>query len=269
MARKAEPGIEYYPMRCDHVDNKKIKLIIHEMGTDAYWIWSCIISYSYKKRGYYFDLNDKDDLLLFSEDICKKPIELVLKTIECCVTRGLFDKDMHKKYNILTSDRIQENYIIATSERRRKSTVVRLIEEYLLCDTVEGMRNLEIVPLEDDKKPKRRARTSTADETPEQQQVKVKEMKLQFGNTLEPFLEKYGHDMLTDFFRYWGEPTPNMKKLRWQLEKTWDVSGRLATWHKKSAVYNKGTGAEHTQQTSTVQDEIKQLEQKTRAYSED
>lgn len=46
-------------------------------------------------------------------------------------------------------------------------------------------------------------------------------------------IEKYGMDMLEDFCRYWNEP--NKKgKLRWQLQETWSLPGRLVTWDKNN-----------------------------------
>lgn len=54
--------------------------------------------------------------------------------------------------------------------------------------------------------------------------------KLKFSQTLEPFLVKYGKDMLNEFFKYWTEPNKSNSKFRQELEKTWDVSRRLETW---------------------------------------
>lgn len=43
---------------------------------------------------------------------------------------------------------------------------------------------------------------------------------------------------LTKFISYWTEPTKNGKKQRWELEKTFEVGRRLATWFSKSSQYN-------------------------------
>ena len=45
--------------------------------------------------------------------------------------------------------------------------------------------------------------------------------------------EKYDTDMLGDFFRYWIEPDSN-GIMKFQLQKTWSTSGRLATWNKNN-----------------------------------
>lgn len=54
-----------------------------------------------------------------------------------------------------------------------------------------------------------------------------------FYNTLIPFVNKYPKEMLRTFYDYWSEPNRSNTKMRMELERTWDLSRRLATWHKK------------------------------------
>lgn len=46
----------------------------------------------------------------------------------------------------------------------------------------------------------------------------------------EKNLSMYGQDLLTAFLSYWGEKTPDGNKMKFELEKTWETSRRLATW---------------------------------------
>lgn len=148
MAREAKPGISFFQMDCDNVTHKKIKLLFNELGADGYWIWSCIISEGYKHDGYFFPFGNKDDLTLFADDICKKDATLVEKVIECCIYRRLFDKDIAIQYQVLTCERMQEVYLYATKERRRKGTRVFMAKEYLLVDPGTE-KNVTIVKLDD------------------------------------------------------------------------------------------------------------------------
>jgi len=36
--------------------------------------------------------------------------------------------------------------------------------------------------------------------------------------------------MLKEFFEYWSEPNRSGKKMKWELEKTWDLKRRLTRW---------------------------------------
>jgi hypothetical protein len=51
-----------------------------------------------------------------------------------------------------------------------------------------------------------------------------------FYETLKPFLKQYGKDTLRAFFNYWTEKSINGKKMRFEKEKVFEPSKRLATW---------------------------------------
>lgn len=56
--------------------------------------------------------------------------------------------------------------------------------------------------------------------------------KEEFKESIKPYLEKYDRDLLNDFFEYWTEPNKSGTRMRFQLEKTWDIGRRLARWAK-------------------------------------
>lgn len=58
----------------------------------------------------------------------------------------------------------------------------------------------------------------------------IEDRKLKFSSTLKPFLEKYGKDMLNEFYKYWTEPNKSKTKFRQETEKFWDLEKRLNTW---------------------------------------
>ena len=58
---------------------------------------------------------------------------------------------------------------------------------------------------------------------------------------LEPFLEKYGREVLNDFYLYWTEPNETGVKIRYESQKFFDISRRLSTWQSRSV--NKNTSA--------------------------
>jgi len=51
-----------------------------------------------------------------------------------------------------------------------------------------------------------------------------------FAKSIYDNVNKYHAEMLRAFFRYWSEPTQDKKRMRWELQKTWSLGGRLATW---------------------------------------
>lgn len=57
----------------------------------------------------------------------------------------------------------------------------------------------------------------------------LKKRKL-FGSEIGEFKDKYPREMLLDFYDYWREPNKSKTKMKWQLEGTWSLSGRLKRW---------------------------------------
>ncbi|MBD9092290.1 MAG: hypothetical protein EGQ20_07160 [Bacteroides oleiciplenus] len=52
----------------------------------------------------------------------------------------------------------------------------------------------------------------------------------EFYQTLVPFVDKYGKEMIRAFFEYWSELTRTGTKMRFEKQTTWEVGKRLATW---------------------------------------
>lgn len=51
-----------------------------------------------------------------------------------------------------------------------------------------------------------------------------------FAESLKPYLDKYGRDMLNDFFSYWTEHNDGGRKMRFEMQKTFSIERRLSTW---------------------------------------
>jgi len=76
---------------------------------------------------------------------------------------------------------------------------------------------------------------------------KIIKKEIEFKESIKPFIQKYGKDICNDFYMYWSEPNKSKTKLRYEMEKTWDVSRRLANWANRDKAFNtriNGTGAE-------------------------
>lgn len=69
----------------------------------------------------------------------------------------------------------------------------------------------------------------------------IEQRKLKFAKSLLPFLDQYGKELLREFCDYWTEHGENDKKLRFEKEKSFGLSRRLATWNKNN-FKNKGNG---------------------------
>lgn len=62
-----------------------------------------------------------------------------------------------------------------------------------------------------------------------------------FYQSLIPYVGKYPKDMIRAFFDYWSELNKSETKMRYELEKTWELPKRLATWANREKIPAKPT----------------------------
>jgi hypothetical protein len=70
-------------------------------------------------------------------------------------------------------------------------------------------------------------------------QETIEQRKLKFADSLKEFVDVYSRDMLNDFYSYWTEETQDkIPKLKFELQKTWSYSRRLAQWKRNEVKFN-------------------------------
>ena len=120
MARISKPGLDYFPLDVNFLQDRKVRRIScrhHAAGIAALTSLLCLI---YKEKGYYV-LWNKDTLFDIAQEACCEEEEMQA-IIDDCLSVGLFDTYIYKEYGILTSQAIQEQYhkIIIDSRRKYK-----------------------------------------------------------------------------------------------------------------------------------------------------
>lgn len=145
MAKRSEDGIEYFPINTDIIHNPKIKLVVAEFGPKAWAVLLPLYCKIYREKGYWIDWFDEDSKLLFAQDYCKVEKQFVNELVTGCIRRSLFNKRVFEMFGVLTSDRIQENYL--TAKKRNKS--VNFIEQFsVISDNVlSSFQNVNIIDL--------------------------------------------------------------------------------------------------------------------------
>ncbi len=72
-----------------------------------------------------------------------------------------------------------------------------------------------------------------------------------FYDRLLGYLDKYGAAMLREFYDYWTESNEGGALMRFEMERVFDVSRRLATWEKRSKPKNGGNYGTNNYKTAT------------------
>jgi len=255
MARPERNTVDYYPHIVE--DGKKMYSLDKKYKNDGYAAFFKILDKLASTEYHYLDLNNEDELIYLSSR-CNVSEELLLEIISYLAKLGKFDKELWE-YKIIWCqyfiDNIQEAYkkrnnncitidglrVLLTSLGVLNGVKVPVkphtIEEYIREE--KSIEDITKVMLPDavsppPSKPPINKWISTFDDRKEK-----------FKTSLFPFTNygknkgPYTKDMVHDFFEYWNEPNKSRSRMRWESEKTWELSKRLATWAKKEPFINK------------------------------
>lgn len=126
MARTNKENLDYFSHDVGAAGKVEFRYLISKHGRDVYFIYFEVLCKIYGDKGYYIDWTERTEHLFCSDwkidtSYCKLVIDELM-------TEGFFDRKMYESYGILTSKRVQENYIKGC-ERRKK---IELVEDYIL-----------------------------------------------------------------------------------------------------------------------------------------
>ena len=130
MARPNKNGVDYFPLDCQMDD--EIKYIEAEFGLDGFGMVVKLWQKIYGDKGYYCSF-PRTVRLMFARSI-GKGVNFVDEVIARCTEYGIFDRDLLKKYRVLTSEGIQKRY--AKMTERRNS--LKILGRYLLISAPEN-----------------------------------------------------------------------------------------------------------------------------------
>ena len=122
MARPIKRSIDYFSFDTVFFEDEKIKLLKARHGADGVLLYIYLITYCYREKGYYC-IVDEDSMLLISDAIKIEPGNVGLM-IEFMIDKNLFNVlRITESKMILTSERIQKNYMAAVKSRGKKVRV--------------------------------------------------------------------------------------------------------------------------------------------------
>jgi hypothetical protein len=110
------------------LSDRKIKLLKAKHGLIGYAVYLRLLEELYQDKGYYLEINE-DFNILFSDDN-NLDLNVYILILNDCINHELFDIKIFEKYSILTSKRIQINYLTACERRKG----IDIYSEYLLFD---------------------------------------------------------------------------------------------------------------------------------------
>jgi hypothetical protein len=115
MARPLKQGLDYFSFDVDFFDNKKVRRIIRACGPNSGTILICLLCNIYRHKGYYILWNE--DLPFDIADVVGVSEGAVSEVIKKSIQANFFDQELYDKYQILTSEEIQNRFLQGIKKR--------------------------------------------------------------------------------------------------------------------------------------------------------
>ena len=245
MARPTKQGLEYFSFDTDFFSDVKIRRISRACGPASTSILICLLCNIYRDKGYYIAWDE--NLPFVVADTIGTTEGAVEEVIKKAIQVGFFDKELFDKYKILTSNGIQNRFKSAVSRREEIEYVV----DYLVPERkneVIAYKNEVVDDRSTQSKVKVKRKKNKENSTiVEKKKSKGKDAakaatlsrKESFYQSLVPFVGRYPNEMIRAFFDYWSELNKSGTKMRYELEKTWELPRRLSVWANRERIPSK------------------------------
>ena len=241
MARPIKNNCDYFPHRTTMRNHRKIKALRSTFGQVlGYAFWSMFVEYLTEQDGIELE-NSEMEIEMFAGELGVSAAEIRSMIDYCIKIELLFLTEDNFIYSDSLNTELQPVFEKRNREKEKSMTRKRHENGTFATDntTSEGVSVAETPQIRVDK-----SRVDNSISILEEKKPKkptIEERKIVFKEKLKSFLDTYSRDMLNDFFFYWTEHNPDGQKMRFEMEKVFDVKRRLKTWYKNSLKNNKFT----------------------------
>jgi len=208
----------WFPHDANALDDPKIMLLVMQLGMEGYGLYWMLIEHLMKQPGY--------KLQLWLVEPLSRRFQVSKEKLDAIITKfGLFEE--HDGYFFSSSliRRMQE--YDRKCETNRKNILKRWNND----------GNTTVLQANNDRN------TIRIEERREEKNIiekKIEERKDKFSLAVKDFSNIYPETMLNSFILYWTEKNKSGTKMKYELEKTFEIPLRLSTWAKREKDFDKG-----------------------------
>jgi Domain of unknown function (DUF4373) len=252
MARPTKQGLDYFPLDVDFFNDEKIEAVSGEFGIKGELIAIKLLCTIYR-NGYFAMWNDLTKMKLCKAMTGVSP-ELIEQVVLRLVKWGFFNESLFNSEKVLTSSGIQKRFIEATKRRKDDPILV-----YVCNNSINVNINPTSSVVNDNISTQSKVKESKVKEKESKKATEVAipqsslkntlgERKLEFGRELKPYVETYGSAMIRKFYDYWTEQNKSATKMKYELERTFEIPKRLATWAQRDNEWSKHNSTNNSNQ---------------------
>jgi len=224
---KTDFAKEWFKHEYQARNNMKFKPLILEMGYEGLGLYWCIVEILYEVGGYI-------------QKSQYKSIAYDLHTDEKTLSKVLHDFDLFESNSEqVFSDKVIDNLKKRITKRKKAQKAAKAKHEKFLQMQATQSANADQTPSERRENKKEEEELQSKNKNIMVARIpapsrSIEERFEDFRQELVPFVATYGKDTIREFFDYWTEKNKSGKKMRFEMQRTFETSKRLTTWNKKS-----------------------------------
>ena len=193
--------------------------------------------------GIHLLLSQENNVTAIAEDVTAK-VENVTPVLE----------------NVTTTEEIVTPVTFVDTTDSEDVKPITIVDTFDTEEITSVEENVTPATATDDDEPKKKNKKENAPTTPkEKNKIKnphsrtrarkstqtLDERRQTFIESLTPFIPTYGMEMVNAFIDYWTEPNRSCSRMRFELQRTWSLPLRLATWARHDRVFAQRTAYTH------------------------
>lgn len=238
MARPEKNTVDYFP---HYVNSGKTLFTVEQrFGNDGYAFLFKILEILGKSENHFIDCRNPADFE-YLISITKLNKEKAEEIMELLTLLGTFDADLWK-YRIIYSENFVKN-LQGVYERRKRKTLTKqdLCKQLSIkCKQKPASKTLLSAEIPQSKVKESKEKKSIGEEV-ESAEISGEISPAQKAREFFKKIEQENldeNDERKKFYNYWTEKNKSGTKQRWELERTFDVDRRLATWLRNAEQFN-------------------------------
>lgn len=280
MARPSKIGLDYFPFEVDLFHDIKIRKLIRYQGGKAFTVYALLLCFIYKS-GYYARWDTELPFIIseqtgfeeaYISEVIKSCLALGLLSKRMFDDGILTSKGIQERYEFICQQSKRKakitEYSLINSEKTDINSEETMINSELMPQRKEKKRKLkETSPKGESKKAAdatfspvhenqfedfetdtgsppethEEERKSCAKKKEEHDAELIEKRRQKFYDGLVPLVQQYGKQMVREFYNYWSELNKSRTKMRFEMERTWELGRRLATWAANEEKFKKKT----------------------------
>lgn len=225
MGRPLKDNADYFTHDADMRDDPKIKALRRKFKIAGYGVWCMLLEAITDSDNFRLNIDleiiagDFDVETDFLQQVIQYCIQLdLLQTDEGCKT--LWSKTLDNRFEVLLSKRKRDRKELSPAKTQQKGVIASESAQSKVKESKEEKRKVEESKV-------KQSSESTAGE-PATLEDRCKD----FMGKVALHLDQYSKEMLREFYDYWTETNEGGRRLRFEMQKVFDIRKRLATWSK-------------------------------------